>query len=274
MYADRAKIIGLLPRLLRPVAALCVRHSIKLDELIEALKYTLIDIGREELAKETTPISATRLSAITGVHRKDVARLKDDAEPIAKSKNLVMKVIGRWEQDRRFKKGAQPKPLRVDGKNSAFVDLVHSVSADLNPYAVLFELERIGAVVRHGDTIRLVKHTHSTRKDFEEGLGQLADDLGDLVVAVEENLVNDEIVPNHHLSTEYDDIPPECAAKLRALLFEEGKRIHKKMRTLLSQFDRDGNATKSACSGRLRAVFGSYSCLIPFKEKLKERNKA
>ncbi len=267
MYADRAKIIGLLPRLLRPVAALCVRHSIKLDELIEALKYTLVDIGREELGNENNVSSATRLSAITGVHRKDVARLKENSEPVAKSRNLVMKVIGQWEQDRRFKQGNRPKFLSVEGKHSEFVDLVYSVSADLNPYAVLFELERIGAVSREGSKIRLVRTTHSTRKDFEEGLGQLADDLGDLIVAVEENLVDREEIPNHHLSTEYDNIPPEYAGKIRDILFREGNRIHRKMRTLLSQFDRDVGSPKSADPGRLRAVFGSYSRLTPCKEK-------
>ncbi|MBX7137323.1 MAG: hypothetical protein K1X83_05005 [Oligoflexia bacterium] len=269
MYLDRAKIIGLLPRLLGPIVGLCLRYSIKLDELVEALKYILIQRADSEISLDSAALSAARISAITGVHRKDIARLRASARPSTKPKNLVMKILGQWEQDRRFCRGRTPKPLKVDGKRSEFTELVYSVSTDLNPYAVLFELQRIGAVECKHQVVRLVTRSHSTRADFEQGLEQLADDLQNLIIAVQENLSSQAEVPNHHLSTEYDNIPAQCADKIRRLLFQEGRRLHRKMRSLLAPFDRDVGSSRQG-DGRLRVVFGSYSCLVPHKPERRE----
>lgn len=258
MFARRNYIISALPRLLGPIAGLCIRNSIKLDEILEAMKRALLDAAASESLKSGVETSSSRYSIMTGVHRKDVARLRDtDAEPPV-SKNLTIKVIGQWENDRRFVQRGKPKQLVVEGKESEFVELVQSVSVDLNPYAVLFELERIGAVAKNGDKVELVRQVHSSRGDFSAGVAQLARDLGDFVSCVEENLSATSEKPNHHLSTEFDNLAPDKAEAIQELLLREGQRVHKRVRSLISKFDRDINRSVSQTPGRLRAVFGSF----------------
>ena len=138
-----------LKQLLRPVARFCLNRSIKIQDAGEMLKYAFLEIAKEELQRDAKLVSNSRLSVMTGLHRRDVVRLLLDGVEISESAPLLLRVIGQWQQDSRFadKKG-HPKSLSIEGKKSEFVDLVQSISKDLNPYTVLFELERVGAVRR------------------------------------------------------------------------------------------------------------------------------
>ena len=136
-----------IPGLLRPVVRFCLNHSVKLGDVIDQLKVTFVRMATEELERRGESVSASRLSVLTGVHRKDISMILNDSAGRRESKSVISKVLGAWQGQKRFlDKNARPRVLTVEGKESEFSDLVRKVSVDLNPYTVLFELERIGAV--------------------------------------------------------------------------------------------------------------------------------
>ncbi|MCB0335374.1 MAG: hypothetical protein KDD62_03690, partial [Bdellovibrionales bacterium] len=74
--SDGKKVERILARLLRPALKLCLRHSMKLTELLELIKRELVEIATEQLEHDGEKVSGSRIAVMTGVHRKDVARFQ------------------------------------------------------------------------------------------------------------------------------------------------------------------------------------------------------
>ncbi len=256
------KMQNVLPILLRPVVSFCVRHSIRLGDVLETLKAVYIEVSRDRLRQAGEDVSASRLSVMTGVHRKDVSRLLS-SDSISKARqSLAARIIGAWRNSKRFcNASGKPRVLSAEGKQSEFAQLVASVSADLNPYTVLFELERIGAVERSRGGLKLTSRLYVPKGDVVGGMSLLASDVDDLMLAVEENLIGERSAqtPNLHIKTEYDNIPAHFAGRIREWCLREGSAFHQRARNFLSQFDRDLSPQGQKGGETIRVAVGAFS---------------
>lgn len=253
---------SVLPLLLRPLVDYCLRHSIAIGEVVESLKGVYVEAARAHLHKEGAAESASRISVMTGVHRKDTARLLQAAPVEKASRNLAARVIGAWRNSKRYcNASGKPRVLSAAGKDSEFASLVRSVNVDLNPYTVLFELERIGAVERARNGVRLATRLYTPRGDRAAGVSLLASDISDLMQSVEENIEQNgpHYIPNLHIKTEYDNIPDLHAEEVRAWCLREGSAFHQRVRNYLSQFDRDIAGKKTKDEGTIRVAVGAFS---------------
>lgn len=166
----------------------------------------------------------------------------------------------------------KPFVLKLDGMESPFIQLIQSISTELNPYTVLFELERVGVVKRTSHGIKLLKSVYLT-KDKIEGYQFLSEDTDDLIQAVQENLEDQNNNPNLHLKTEYDNIPSTCIPQIKNWLLKEGSLFHKKARNFLSSFDSDAAKTSlknnKSVDKAFRVAVGTFSVTTPSqKEKI------
>ena len=247
--------------LIRPLARFCIKHNIRLQEFEEVAKLSFLDAAEEALKLKNESVSQSRLSVMTGLHRRDVNRLYVQQSDPKFSHNLLTRVIGTWRTNERFcGQSKRPKKLDTDGRASEFAELVAVVSREANPYAVLFELDRCGLVRRTEGKVELVARGFVANSDFEQGFSLLARDTDDLIHAVEENLAENRKTPNLHLSTEFDNLSAEDFEAVRRWFLEEGAKIHQKVTNFLSKLDRDTTPQKSKVgTGRLRATFGSFS---------------
>lgn len=256
----RDAVLASIAMMLRPVLRLCVRHGTKLNELIEIIKTGLIKAAAEELGRLGERISESRLSAMTGVHRRDVHRLRGGHENTMPGQSIVSKVLGQWQQHPKFiTQSGVPKVLSVQGAGSEFFELVRSISADLNPYTILYELERMKVIERTPRGLRLKLTVDDARKDLARGLSFLAEDIDDLGCCVDENLLGKAVPPHLHLKSDYDNIVPEALPKIRTWFLEQGDVLHRRARTFLSQFDRDANPRLKRGVSRARVVLGTFS---------------
>lgn len=263
----REIVLASLPGLMRPILELCLRHSIKLDELVEVSKRGLVEIAKRDIEAQGDSASGSRISVLTGVHRKDVSRLDNNQHEVLESRNVSARVVGQWQQDKRFcSKAGKPRVLSAQGKASEFVKLVQSVSVDLNPYTVLYELLRVGAIERTAQGIKLRTRVYLPKGDLPQGFKLLSADLSDMLRAVEENLLDPPVVPNHHIKTEYDNIPQQHAEKIRNWFYHEGSTFHQKARKFLASFDRDFSKQVAKNDGRLRVALGSFSRIEDISE--------
>ena len=246
--------------LLKPIARFCLRHSLKLQEVLEQMKLALLEAAEEEMKASGDKINISRLGVMTGVHRPDVVRLYRRKSPKdADSSNALIRIIGRWQSDAAFLTPAgKPKTLSFDGIQNEFVDLVGGVSTDLNPYAILFEMERVGIVSKSRAGLRLKSEVYNPRGDMRNGFVLLSGDAEDLICSVEENLLS-EVTPNHHIKTQYDRIAAGSVEKIRQWLLKEGMLFHKKLRDYLSQHDLDLNPKLDSNSETTRVAVASFS---------------
>lgn len=239
----------------------CLRHSVKLQEIIEACKVTLIEAAAHELSRSGREITAGRLSIMTGVHRPDVQRLYRTRDHVKTAEDVISRIVGQWQSDHRFTTpgGRRPRDLTFTGKRSEFAKLVGVVSGDLNPYTVLFELERMGLVVRKEDRLRLNAHVTVITGDAETGFRLLSQDSDDLIQCVEENVLNPCSPRNLHGRTEYDSISAKYVEQIREWFLKEGIAFHGRARKYLSRFDKDINRRINSADPEVRVTVCTFS---------------
>ncbi|MBN8550247.1 MAG: hypothetical protein J0M12_13090 [Deltaproteobacteria bacterium] len=146
------------------------------------------------------------------------------------------------------------------------------MNVDLNPYTVLFELERIGAVERTRGGVKLVSRLYNPQGDSVAAMGLLASDMSDLMLAVEENVEGggNVAVPNLHIKTEYDNIPASKISEIREWCLREGSAFHQRVRNYLSQHDRDITAQPSGKDGTVRVAVGAFSRVEVLKSEAQQ----
>ncbi|MCB0358364.1 MAG: hypothetical protein KDD44_01965 [Bdellovibrionales bacterium] len=246
--------------MLRPIARFCLRNSFTIQDLTALLKEALIEESQRELFEADADPNISRISAMTGIHRKDVRRLVR-FEGHARSKGgLITRVIGQWLEDPDFTaKGGAPRTLSCLGDDSEFHSMVRRVSVDLNPYTVLAELERVGAVERDEGTIRLRERMYIPKGNPEEFFKILAADTDDLIQALEHNVFSGDDVPHLHLRTFYDNVLPSKVPQIKRWLLREGSLFHQKVSRYLAKYDRDVNPKLREEPGSARVAVGAFS---------------
>lgn len=267
-------------RMLKAVAAICVKNSISFGEFAELGKQAFLEAATQLIAEAGGNVNTSRLSVMTGMHRRDVMRLTADTPEPVKDISVASRVLAIWENNPEFQlKNGKPRTLTCGGENNEFATLVAMVSRDVHPASILYKLELSGHIVRERETVKLVKAAHMVAQDLERGMAILSMDMNDLAAAVEGNLSGEQRVPNLHARTEFDNISIEDYNVLRQWILDEGSAFHRKVRQHLAQYDRDINPEISK-GGGLKVVVGSFarfeeegSVKVPAELKVKPRRK-
>jgi hypothetical protein len=257
LTATRARICK---QLLIAAVRFALRHSIRLRELFELLKQALVENAIEELRSHGSPVTAARISVMTGVHRKDVDRLvhQPSTEELNES-SLISRIIGQWRANPAFcDKIGRPRILSLENSAKDFAELVRSVTTELNPSLVLAELERVGAVTRHRLGLKLVAHVYVPTPQETSYYDMLAEDSQDLVACIEHNVSDQTCEKNLHIKTEYDGIPDSLLPEVSQWILREGTLLHRKFAEYLSSKDKDTNPALKKLPGRNRVAVTSF----------------
>ena len=256
--------------MLKPVVRFCLRHAIRIQQLTEIVKAVAIEAAAEILDASDQEPSISRLNIMTGIHRAEVARIfKYKDRKVRLEEHISFRVMSRWLHTKKYLTAeGKPRVLDVEGGGSTFFEMVREVSTELNPYTVLFELERTGLVERTARGVRMLTPIFSP-KDIGEGFQLLGDDAADLYSAVQENLTENPSVPNLHIKTEYTNVPASQLEKVRGWFLREGSAFHSKARAYLSKFDRDLNPRLPGDEPGTRVAICSFSIVDAPKGKKK-----
>lgn len=140
--------------MVRPIVRLLIAHGVTLTMWVERLKRVFVDVATNQFTHEGARQSDSRLAVLTGVHRKDIKRLREESEGVRAMREPVTNpglMLMRWTGDMRFMVRGRSKPLprRKDlaaGEGPSFEDLVESVSKDIPARAILDEWLRLNIV--------------------------------------------------------------------------------------------------------------------------------
>ncbi len=254
-------LIDCLRLMLRPMITFCLRHSIGLQDLLEAAKVVFIEIAAADMQARGEKINISRLSVVTGVHRKDAVRIYREGNIDESASRFTVRVINQWRQDKRFQSsGGRPRPLTYEGDNSEFSKLVVLVSTDLHPGTVLFDLERLGAIERLNDgRIRLKAAAYVPKHNPKESFRVMAEDTEDFTAAVVENIFSEtEPPPNYHAKMFLDNIAEDDVPKIRQWLFDRCSAFQQKCLEHLAKYDLDIKPKKGKKGGK-RIVLGIFT---------------
>ena len=260
MLTARHTILSGLRLVLRPVARLCMRQGISARECLELLRETFLAVAEEELRSGGHQVNMSRLAALTGLQRKEISRRSE--KKVTLDDSTLTKVVGQWQSNPRFStKSAAPRPLSYEGAESEFASLVKSVSSDLNPYTLLFELERSKRIVKRDGLAHLQSSVvaFESPEDFARACKIVEQDWNDMFRAVEENLKGDRSTPHLHLRTEFDNVTLEAMPKICEWLLDRGTTFHEEARAFIAKFDKDANPRLHKKEGGGRVSVGAYS---------------
>lgn len=137
--------------LLRPIARLIIANEMPLTRVVEILKRVLVSTSEADGADTDSYISLK-----TGVHRKDIKRLRNNTGSIKASACVatpIASVITCWMNEPAFQDATgRPRPLARGGTATqpGFNNLVKFTKMDVPPATVLAELLSQG-IVSHND---------------------------------------------------------------------------------------------------------------------------
>lgn len=144
---------GALQRIFRPLVRFLISRSIPFPFVSAVLRGVYVDVAVKEFPVAGKPQTDSRVTLLTGVHRKDVKRLRN--EPQANGRpgravSLGSQLIARWTTQPEYLDGrGHPKPLPrlpEKGARHSFESLVRSLNTDIRPRVVLDEWQRLGVV--------------------------------------------------------------------------------------------------------------------------------
>lgn len=185
-----ASVLAATKALLRPLVRVLIACGVTLPALVAALKECFVDVASRDFRLGGREPSDSRVSLVTGVHRKDVRAIRERSHPVStpRTGGLAATVVGRWlgHPDHLDAEG-RPRPL----PRPAFDALVAGVSKDVRPRTVLDELLRLGLVeVGEGDAVRLLADAFVPAKGGgEEMLAFFGRNLHDHIAAAAGNLL-------------------------------------------------------------------------------------
>lgn len=234
--------------MLRPLARLLLKRGLSYGVFSEATKLAFVEAALHDLALPGKKPTASRISTLTGLSRKQVSwllNLETTGVVDAQHKlNRAARVIGGWISDRRFTdKNQQPLSLAFDGVANSFSTLVRDYSGDIPPRTIADELTRLGAIAltTQGE-LQLLRAAYIPAAGSDEQINFLADDVADLLNTITHNIEHTD--PQHkrfQRKVFYNNIPVEVMEELRQYIAAQGQQCLETINRKLAHYDRDNH---------------------------------
>ena len=184
----------------RRLGRIAIESGLTAPQTYRLMKEALVESAVEDFPLEEKRLTDSRISLLTGVHRKDVRTIRErTAQPAAPAgkPSIIATVIGRWlgDLDLRDADGT-PRPLpRQAETGHSFDALVESVTTDMRPRTLLDELERTGAVAFDVETDTVTLTERAMIGTDRDALYFLGHNAGDHIAAIASNISRDEATP-------------------------------------------------------------------------------
>lgn len=222
-------------RLLYPLVRILLRNGVAYGTLAGLVRQVYVNVAFDEFAPPGKKQTVSRVSALTGLTRKEVKRLLDEpqAEGAGQARySRAVRVISGWLHDGRFHgESGKPAVLPIEGGQNSFALLVKEYSGDIPTKAMLSMLEEGGTVSVSKDRVRLVRHAYVPGGDAIEKIKILGSDVHELISTIDHNLTADPENLRFQRKVSYGNIDPGAVVKLKKMSFT-------KAQALLEQLDK------------------------------------
>ncbi|MDP9197925.1 MAG: DUF6502 family protein [Pseudomonadota bacterium] len=175
-----------------------LRHGLSTYDFSRIANIAFVQAARDILQEQGKPLSFSRVSTITGLHRHVVSEIINsgsDASPGATRdkdyrRNRLARVLSGWFESPTYTDAdGRPRLLHFEGPAPSFTSLVHDFSGDIYPRIILDELLEVGAVRALPDgALRAVTRRYTLGGADPATLEQLGQSARDLFNTLEHNI--------------------------------------------------------------------------------------
>lgn len=249
-------------RILRPLVRLLLRNGVAYADFTNLVRQTFVDVAGEDFDLPGRKQSVSRISVLTGINRKEVKKLLEEARdiPPVGENNRAARVVSGWMRDKKYKdKNGKPKTLSWgDPKaTSGFEALVKQYSGDMPARSILDELIRVGAVKLTDNKVTLSSAGYVPAASNEELIRLSSIGVTDLLNTIEHNLSDNKTRTRLQLSVAYDDVTTTGVEMFRNLSKEKSIELLTSLDSFLATQDRSVNPEVKG-EGRYRTGLGIY----------------
>lgn len=230
-----AALTAAVKQLLRPLVGLMLDNGLTYGWLSKILKVIYVDVAETEFGLLNKPQTDSRVSLLTGVHRKDVKVLRSEDKTKFEPPDSIFlgaRIVAAWVSDPAFTdENGRPAPLsrrpalQNENNTPGFEELVQSVNRDIRPRAILDEWTRLGVVsVNESDQVMLAGDAFIPAKGFEEKAYFLGKNLHDHLAAARAN-VGSEDPPFLERSVYYNNLSERSILELKGYAEQQGMQM-------------------------------------------------
>ncbi len=227
-YSDAAAssvvLVSAVRNLLRPLVKVLLARSISYPFLSNLLKTVYVEVAAEEFKLQGKPQTDSRISVLSGVHRKDVKRIRSETqeEQVAPpAVSLFSRLVKLWTTDpKRLDETGRHRPLprlKSEGGAESFEALVSSVSKDVRSRVILDEWLRTGVAYLDSDgRVCLNTDAFLSGGGFDEKAYYFGQNLHDHLSAAAHNMLNEQ-PPFLERAIQYGKLTEKSVAELSEL---------------------------------------------------------
>jgi len=214
------------------------------------------------------------VSMMTGLHRKDVKRLRRDISNAPKRLALapMAAVMSRWANLKPFGDGrGHPRPLARyrEGGAANFEDLVRACKVDIPAATVLAEMDRQELIAVGPEGMLTLLNTTFVPRTDDAALAALEATLSDhLRVAVENAVAHKDEPRQFDRVVRYSHLSPASVASLEAAARDRATNYLEELNALALELQKQDDASGQAHRGRF--VSGIYVAPVSVSEDPEE----
>ena len=193
---DAARLHGPLARLMRPLVRLLIRSGVTFPILSDLLRELYVDVAEHDFGLPKKGQTDSRVSLLTGIHRKEVRRLRGSGATVSvipQSLSRMSRIVAVWLGDPAYAApDGKPLALPRSGPAPSFESLVETVTRDVRPRAVLDEaLERKLVGIDAEDRVVLTELGVTPSSGSEQQLYYFGRNLHDHLAAATANVIGE-----------------------------------------------------------------------------------
>ena len=219
-------VITALRKILRPLVKFMIANQITYTYLNNLLKSIYVDVAEKDFPVEGKKQTDSRINLLTGVHRKDVKRLRGEPENLeGRPLNISIgaQLIARWIGDKDLlNPDNSPKSLPLQDNDEfstkSFEGLVSNIAkGDIRPRVVLDELMRLDMIELDSEhNVILKTKAFTPNRGQKEKLFFFGKNIQDHLCAGVQNLSGEQ-PPFFDRSVYYDELSPASISALNEL---------------------------------------------------------
>jgi len=236
-------------RLLRPLIRILIRNGVSFSEFAEVAKGAYVEVAEKDFSVQNKKITETRISALTGLGRREVDRIVKLQAALAEARrgsnlNRIVAILTGWHTDADYT-GPYGVPMELqvsDNSGNDFSELVRRHAGDrVQPKILMDEMVRAGvAVETEKNWFKVVSRYYIPQGSAPAGLEHLSRTLQDLVTTIEHNLLeadSNSKMFERHVYTE-EGIRPEDLPHFEAFAKRKAKLLLEEIDNWLSQLEK------------------------------------
>jgi hypothetical protein len=196
-YNVKQALLAAYRHLLTPLVRVLLRNGISYLEFAEVARQVFVDVAGRDFSLPKRKISLSRIAIMTGLSRKEAARLAREGAQIKRISQSDLSRVGRvlqgWYTDSEFT-GPYGVPLDLKFEDAprkqSFAELVRRYSGDMPARAMLDELVRVGSarVEPESGLIRVLSRSYIPEKLAPENVRYFGEHTHALIDTLETNL--------------------------------------------------------------------------------------